>query len=294
MLVIALACRSHSDRVPARHDARSSDARAIDAPPPCPGKPELCAACEAGSAASCTQIAFDVPDHAKLPWYQRGCDGGDPTGCEGLAWAYTFVVSDPDKHDAAEARRLQLLAETEVKLRARCDARDEEACTDSGIDTFVGRGVAANPAEGTKILAASCDRSYGRACTALANLVDAVGEKAKWGRAACAAGEARTCGDLVGLFGDKAWAPGAWGFARDQLDRQCKARDAIACWVLAGLYWTRDRGKAAAALDAACAIDKTMCDDKSRLQHGEKFLRDVGPLPTLDLKPLEDELKKQK
>jgi hypothetical protein len=45
----------------------------------------------------------------------------------------------------------------------------------------------------------------------------------------------------------------------DQVDRQCKAHDAYACWVLM-------RGK---------------------------FVRDLGPMPALDLKPLRDAVKKQ-
>jgi hypothetical protein len=288
------ACKPHAAERDASEVA-APVAIAVDAAPPCPGTPALCAACAAGAAASCTEIAKDLPDVDKRDWYQRGCDGGDLAGCEGLSWYHGFVVHDHRRFLAAEEQRLKIVVKRHASRVERCAESQEEACMEAAFDVENGQGVPADVPAGLALLVASCDRGYARSCMSIAQEDRAsAAERARYGRVACKLGEERTCGALLGVFGHPPLDAAAAGFARGELDRMCKARDSTACWVLAGWYWTRDRAKAAAAIAAGCAVDPGLCEYKNKLARGETFLPDLGPIPTLDLQPLVDAAKRRR
>jgi hypothetical protein len=174
LALTAAACKANEAPVRSDDAPAAVAASAVDAATACTGPAELCRACAAGNAESCTAIAKDLRDVDKGSWYQRGCDGGDLNGCEGATWYWVFVVFDHERFVAAEARRVALIAERHARRVKACtahdahDAHDEEACMYAAFDVENGQGVPADVSAGLQLLVESCDRGYARACMSIA------------------------------------------------------------------------------------------------------------------------------
>ena len=291
LLVVLVACGHKDQAVPEAavvpHDA------APDAVP-CPGTSADCAACGSGDGSACFNVLLAAKsDGAKLLWADRGCTAGDLTSCQSLT-SYSIGRGD---FENAEAREKAAGAAHFQAQRAKCGGGDERACEDAAIMLDVGQYVAKDVAAARALLEPHCKTGAVRACITLASLALPAADKARFAMRACSLGDAVTCGDLVGLFGDTAFARNQGAFARTTLAARCTAKDADACWVLGGLYVTgkggaKDRAKGTALVSTACKLDSRHCDTRDRLASGGGFFdAALDDVPKLDLGPLIDEAK---
>lgn len=107
-------------------------------------------ACEAGHAAACGARASLEPDAARRErLLARACEGGDGAPCVQLA--------APDY----EAERH---AEAYPRLERACAAGHAIACRFQGIMLYYGRGTAADPARGGRLVGDACAMGDGGAC----------------------------------------------------------------------------------------------------------------------------------
>ena len=293
-LVLLLALAACHKPAPHHDDAAPRDAP-VDAVP-CPGMPAECAACTAGDGSACFKIAIaQKADDDEMTWYDRGCKLGHLDSCQGVSWYYSMHGTHED-FVRATAREQELQASQLATARKQCDAHDEHACFEVGLDVGLGTGTTKDVAAGVAILDASCSRGYLDACDAVTGITDDPAVSDRYARIACRRGRIMTCSDLLGLTGELHVLPGAGAFARRELTRMCDARNAEACDTLGGSYWmgaggARNHALAARALASACALETNYCDDRDRFQHGDKnfnkFQREIDDA-TLNLGPLID------
>ena len=305
LMLAALLVGCHGKHAPARDDAavsivlRDAPHEAPIAAATCPGQPADCSACDAGSGAACFTVALaQEADDAKFHWYERGCKLGHVDSCAGVSWYYTFHGSHED-FLRAQARENEVGRARVIDEQKRCGAGDEEACEQAAASLAAGLYIAKDLAAARALLDPPCTAGKAHACLELASFELPVADKLRYGKRGCTLGDARQCGDLVGLFDDTPPAPGQGGFARAELTRMCTAKQADACWVLGGLYVTgkggaKDRGRGAAYVTTACTLDPSFCDTRDRLAKGGAFF-DAGleNVPKLDVGPLIDATKRR-
>src|SRR3569623_1527504 len=294
LLVMLVAC-GHKE-----HAAPEAAVVPHDAAPdavPCPGTSADCAACGSGDGSACFSVLqAATPDDAKLLWADRGCAAGDLTSCQSLT-SYSIGRGTHEDFLRVEAREKAVGAAHFEAQRAKCGAGDESACEEAAIMLDVGQYVAKDLTAARALLEPRCKTGAIRACISLAGLALPADAKAQFAMRACSLGDAVTCGDLVGLFGDTAYAPARGSFARTALATRCTAKDADACWVLGGLYVTgkggaKDRARGTALVNSVCSFDSRHCDTRDRLAAGGGFFdAALDDVPKLDLGPLIDDAK---
>ena len=198
-------------------------------------------ACDAGTAAACTELGVlyaegkvvtqDLTRARSL--YQRACDGGNAPGCTNLGNMYNNGSGGPQ--DAVRARSLYQRAcdngnavgcnnlgymvehamggpvdmgQARALYQRGCDGGDLVSCSNLGLLYAFGRGVTTDYVRARTLYQRACDGGAARGCTNLGVLYERglgvtrdVAQARTLYQRACSAGDTDACADLQKLGG---------------------------------------------------------------------------------------------